>query len=183
MILKINSKVFIIAEIGVNHNGSIKKAKKLILKAKKAGADAVKFQNFKSERLVTDNAPMARYQITNTKSKDSQFNLLKRLELKYEKYNELIFFSKKNKINFLSSPFDEQSYEFVRNKLNLKVIKIPSGEINNYLMLNKINLNKEQIILSTGMANELEILKTINFISKRQVYKKVRNEIKINKKI
>jgi len=182
MIFNNNSKTFIIAEIGVNHNGSIKNAKRLILAAKKAGADAVKFQNFKANRLVTHKAPMANYQMKNTKSKKSQLKLLKKLELNYEDYKDLINFSKKNKIKFLTSPFDEKSYEFVKKKLKLNLIKIPSGELNNYLMLSKINLDKEKIILSTGMANKKEILDAVNTISKKKIYTLNKNNIVKNKK-
>lgn len=182
MILNNNSKTFIIAEIGVNHNGSIENAKKLILAAKKSGADAVKFQNFKAELLVTKKAPMADYQIKNTNSKKTQYNLLKKLELSHENYKYLINFSKKNKIKFLTSIFDEKSLEYVKKKLKINLIKIPSGELNNFLMLSKINLKKEKIILSTGMSNIHEIMNAINIISKNKIYSKSRNKILINNK-
>lgn len=171
MILKkiINSnKVYIIAEIGVNHNGSLAKAKKLILYAKKSGANAVKFQNFQAESLATKFAPKANYQIKNTKNNESQFSMLKRLQLKPEDYYIIKNFCKRNHIDFLSSPFDNESLEFLKNKLRLKIIKIPSGEINNFKLLN--NLKTSSIILSTGMSTEIEIANAINFIYKKKIF-------------
>ncbi len=172
-------KIIIIAEIGVNHDGNFKKAKKLILAAKKCGADFVKFQNFQASKLSTTFAKMAKYQIKNTKQKVSQFKMLKKLELKKNDYPKLKKFAKKNKIFFLSSPFDEGNLEYLTKNLKCKIIKIPSGEINNYLMLNKVNLNKHQIILSTGMSTNLEIAGAINIISKKKIYLISKNEIKI----
>ena len=114
MTLNSNNKTFIIAEIGVNHNGSLAIAKKLILAGKKAGADAVKFQNFTAEKLVTINAKKAPYQIKNTKNNNSQFKMLKKLELKKSYYFDLIRFCKLNNIEFLSSVFDIESVIFFK---------------------------------------------------------------------
>jgi len=172
-------KVIVIAEIGVNHDGNFKKAKKLILAAKKCGADFVKFQNFQASKLSTTFAKMAKYQIKNTKQKVSQFEMLKKLELKKNDYPKLKKFAKKNEISFLSSPFDEENLEYLTKNLKCKIIKIPSGEINNYLMLNKVNLNKHQIILSTGMSTNLEIAAAINIICKKKIYLISKNKIKI----
>ena len=110
MILK--DKVYVIAEAGVNHNGNLNIAKKLIKAAKTSGADAVKFQNFTAENLVTKKAQKAPYQIKNTKNNSSQFNMLKKLELKTEDYFKLKKFSKKINIDFLSSVFDIESVYF-----------------------------------------------------------------------
>ena len=175
-------KIKIIAEIGVNHNGSIPLAKKLIKIAKHSGADFVKFQNWKAERLVTSNAEMANYQKINTKKKFKQIQLLKPLELKDKDYFNLIKYCKKNSIQFLSSPFDEVSYKFLTNKLKCKIIKIPSGEINNFLLLREINLNKHKIFLSTGMSTISEIANCINFIAKSNIYCIYKNKVKIKSK-
>lgn len=179
MLKKIKKEIQIIAEVGVNHNGSLSKAKKLILTAKNCGANFVKFQNFQAEKLSTKSAKMAEYQIKNLKKKSTQFQMLKRLELTRKIYPALKNFSKKNNITFLSSPFDEENYDYLTKNLKCKIIKIPSGEINNYLMLKKISLKKHQIILSTGMSNFKEIANTINFICKKKLYKVNSNQVKI----
>jgi len=141
---------------GVNHNGSVELAKQLIDKASEAGADAVKFQSFKAEKLVTKGAKKAEYQEVATGNIDSQFNMLKRLELDYDKHDELIQHAKSKGIMFLSSPFDLESIDLL-DRLGLEIFKIPSGEINNLPYLRKLgNLNKK-IILSTGMATLSEI--------------------------
>ena len=178
MTSKIN-RVFIIAEIGVNHNGKLSIAKKLIIAAKKCGADAVKFQNFSAENLVTKNAKKAPYQIKNTKNNNSQFDMLKRLELKKENYFELLKFCKYQKIEFLSSVFDSESIYFLEKKLKIKKIKIPSGEITNFLLLKNLNLMKYNIILSTGMSNMREIINSINLIAKKDIYEMKNNIISI----
>jgi len=155
--------VFIIAEAGVNHNGSIKIAKKLINLASEAGADAIKFQTFKAENLVTKNLEKANYQKNNTSKKESQYKMLKKLELTKETHQELIRYSKKKKIQFLSSPFDHESIQLL-NDLGLKIFKIPSGEITNFPYLKHIGKLKKKIILSTGMANILEIRNALNIL-------------------
>ena len=170
-------KILIIAEIGVNHNGRMTIAKKLILAAKKSGADVVKFQNFSAEKLVTKNAKKAPYQTRNTKNKKSQLEMLKKLELKIKNYFSLIKFCKAKNIKFLSSVFDPESIDFLYKNLNIKTIKIPSGEITNPLILNKLNLKKHTVILSTGMSNMKEIIVAINTIAKKQIYKINKNKI------
>ena len=175
-------KIQIIAEIGVNHNGSLSLAKKLIKIAKYSGADFVKFQNWKAECLVTNDAEMANYQKINTNKKFKQIELLKPLELKNKDYFNLIKCSRKNNIQFLSSPFDEESYRFLTKKLRCKIIKIPSGEINNFLMLNEINLKKQKVFISTGMSTISEIARCINFIAKSEIYIIKKNDIKIKSK-
>ena len=107
------NKVYLIAEIGVNHNGKLHLAKKLVKSAKKCGADAVKFQKFIAENLVTKKAKKAPYQIKNTKNKNSQYEMLKKLELKDKDFYLLKNYAKKNKIDFISSVFDEKSVDFL----------------------------------------------------------------------
>lgn len=148
--------VFIIAEAGVNHNGSIELAKKLIDAAVEAGADAVKFQTFKAENLVSKNASKAEYQKETTGSEESQFDMIKKLELDLDTHRELISYCAERNIMFLSTPFDLDSIEMLNN-LELKIFKIPSGEITNLPYLRKIGSLKKQVILSTGMANIDEI--------------------------
>ena len=164
------NRVYIIAEAGVNHNGNLDTAKKLVLAAKKSGADAIKFQNFVTKELVTKNAKKAPYQIKNTKNKDNQFTMLKKLELKLNDYLDLKNFCKKIKIDFLTSVFDVESLNFVEKNLKPKVLKIPSGELTNFFLLDKINLKNYSIILSTGMSNINEIKKAINRITKKKIY-------------
>ena len=144
-------KVFIIAEAGVNHNGSIELAKRLIDKAAEAGADAVKFQSFKAENLVTKTAKKAEYQETATGVAENQFQMIKKLELDYEKHGELINYCQEKGIMFLSSPFDLESIDLL-HKLELEIFKIPSGEITNLPYLRKIGKLKKKVILSTGMS-------------------------------
>jgi N,N'-diacetyllegionaminate synthase len=172
-------KVFVIAEIGVNHNGSLKLAKKLIIAAKKSGADAVKFQHFSAKNLTTITSKKASYQIKNTGSNETQFEMLKKLELKEKDYLELNLFSKKNKIMFLSSVFDERSIDFIYKKLKIDLIKVPSGEITNLLLLRRIDLNKHKVILSTGMSTIKEISEALNTICKTKVFLYKKNYVKI----
>ena len=157
-------KVFIIAEAGVNHNGSVDIAKKLIDVASEAGADAVKFQTFKAENLVTKKAKKANYQVETTDSNESQFNMLKKFELDLEKHEQLIFHCKQKKIIFLSSPFDIESTELLYS-LGLKIFKIPSGEITNLPYLRHIGKLNKNIILSTGMANLTEIKNALEVLT------------------
>ena len=149
-------KTFIIAEAGVNHNGSIELAKKLIDVAVDAGADAVKFQTFKAENLVTGQAEMASYQKENLKQETSQYEMIKALELSFNDFEKLKHYCDEVGIKFLSTPFDIESARFLRY-LGLDIFKIPSGEITNYLLLREIGSYKKQVILSTGMADLGEI--------------------------
>jgi len=141
-------RVFIIAEAGVNHNGSIETAKKLVDAAVASGADAVKFQTFKAKNLVTRYAKKASYQKKLTGQKESQFKMLKRLELSKEMHLRLINYCNIKKIKFLSSPFDLESIELLKN-LGLNIFKIPSGEITNINYLKFLGKIKKKIILST----------------------------------
>lgn len=146
------NSVIIIAEAGVNHNGSIDTAKKLIDEAKNAGADYVKFQTFKAANLVTKAAKKAEYQIANTSDsgEDNQFEMLKALELSLDDHLELISYCKEKNIKFLSTAFDLESIDLLSN-LNIDLFKIPSGEITNLPYLKKIGKSGKKVILSTGM--------------------------------
>ena len=150
------NKVFIIAEAGVNHNGSIELAKKLIDVASESGADAVKFQTFKAEKLVSKNAQKADYQKQTTNKTESQFDMIKKLELDLDTHKELIAYCKTKNIMFLSTPFDHDSIELLNN-LGLEIFKIPSGEITNLPYLRYIGKLNKKVILSTGMADIGEI--------------------------
>ncbi|MBT3699420.1 MAG: N-acetylneuraminate synthase [Methylococcales bacterium] len=150
------SKVFIIAEAGVNHNGSTELAKKLIDVAVHSGADAIKFQTFKAENLVSKKAQKAEYQKQTTDSKESQFEMIKKLELDVDTHQALMAYCAEKNILFLSTPFDHDSINLL-NKLELDIFKIPSGEITNLPYLKQIGALNKQVILSTGMANLGEI--------------------------
>lgn len=152
-----NDRVMIIAEAGVNHNGSLELAKQLIDTAADAGADFVKFQTFKTEQLVSRHAPKAAYQKEAVKDgDDSQFNMLKKLELSEKDHYVLKAYAEKSGIRFLSTAFDLGSIDFL-GSLGLPLFKIPSGEITNYQYLKKIASKAKPVVLSTGMANLCEI--------------------------
>lgn len=149
--------VIIIAEAGVNHNGNLDLAKELILAAATAGADYVKFQTFKADKLVTVDAEMASYQTKNTgNSEASQYSMLKKLEMPEEWHYELRDFSEKNNIKFLSTGFDEGSIDFL-DTLGVDLYKIPSGEITNAPFLEHIASKKKPVVLSTGMSDLTEV--------------------------
>lgn len=157
------SKTFIIAEAGVNHNGKIALAKRLIDAAKEAGADAVKFQTFTAERLVTAKAAKADYQKKRTSQGESQLAMLKKLELSLADHQELIQHCRKRKILFLSTPFDEESMDLL-DKLGILIFKIPSGEITNIAFLKYIAHKGKPMILSTGMSTLLEVQQAVRSI-------------------
>jgi N-acetylneuraminate synthase len=146
-------KTFIIAEAGVNHNGSLDMAKALIDVAVDSGADAVKFQTFRAENLVTEAAPKANYQLQQTETSESQFTMLKKLELNLEHHLELIAYAQQKKMQFLSTPFDLESLKLLTEKCDIPLIKIASGEITNSPLLLAAARTGKPIILSTGMAN------------------------------
>jgi N-acetylneuraminate synthase len=147
---------FVIAEAGVNHNGDIALARQLVDVAATAGADAVKFQTFKAEQLVTGDAPKADYQKQTTGAAESQFEMLKRLELTHEMHVELMACCRGRGIQFLSTPFEEDSADELIG-LGLKLLKIPSGEITNLPFLAHIAGKRVPVILSTGMASLGEV--------------------------
>lgn len=156
------TKVLIIAEAGVNHNGDFEKAKKLIEVAAEAGADIVKFQTFKAKKLVSSSAKKAEYQQTNfAESDNSQFNMLKKLELPFEWHQDLIDYAKSQEIQFASTGFDEESVDFLES-LGQSFFKIPSGEITNLPYLEHIASKNKPTILSTGMADMNEISEAID---------------------
>ncbi len=155
--------VFIIAEAGVNHNGSVTLAKQLIDVAAEAGADAVKFQTFKTEQLVSRNAKKADYQLEHTDVGESQFDMIKKLELDIQTHRELIAYCQKRRIMFLSTPFDHESIIMLHD-LALPIFKIPSGEITNLPYLRAIGALKKEVILSTGMATLGEIETALNIL-------------------
>lgn len=146
------SHVLIIAEAGVNHNGSVETAKRMIDKAVEAGADVIKFQTFKSEKLVSKSAKQAEYQKKNiaNSENDSQLDMLKKLELSEYDHNELMDYCAKKQIRFFSTAFDMESIDYLHS-LHVGLWKIPSGEITNYPYLKKIAQFGEPVILSTGM--------------------------------
>lgn len=147
---------FIIAEAGVNHNGSIDLAYKLIDLASEAGVSAIKFQTFKAKNLILKNTAKADYQIQAENPNESQYDMLKKLELDDDDHIRLINYCNKKGIIFLSSPFDLESIDLLDN-LNLKTFKIPSGEITNLPYLKRIGSLDKNIILSTGMSTLKEI--------------------------
>ena len=155
--------VFVIAEAGVNHNGSIDLALKLVDAAKAAGADAVKFQTFRAERLATRSAHKAAYQERTTAEAESQFEMLQRLELDAEAHRHIIEHCRKRKIQFLSSPFDAQSADLLE-EMDLPLYKVPSGEITNAPFLEHIAKKGRPIILSTGMSTLGEVEEAVRVL-------------------
>ena len=159
------NKTLIIAEAGVNHNGDILIAEKLIEQAAISGADIVKFQTFNTSDLVTKNAPKAEYQLINENRSKNQLELLKGLELNEKQFNLLRKHCGKYNIEFLSTAFDNKSLSMLE-KFNLKRNKIPSGEITNLPLLKRIGAYNKDVILSSGMANLGEIEMAINILEK-----------------
>jgi len=162
--------VFIIAEAGVNHNGDIKLAKKLIDVAVDAKVDAVKFQTWKTELLVTKDAKQAEYQTENTKIEESQYDMLKKLELSYDDFKELKNYCDSKNIMFLSTPDEIESANFLVDLQD--IFKIGSGELTNYPYLKHIGSLKKKIILSTGMSNMDEIGDALDVLVKSGTPKK-----------
>lgn len=156
-------KVFIIAEAGVNHNGSMELAKKLIDVAVESGADCVKFQTGKPELGLTKHVQKASYQVDSTGGEESQLDMIKKLELPFDRHQDLIDYCNEKGIMFLSTPFDLPSVDLL-DSLGLKIFKIPSGEVIHYPYLKKIGSLNKQIILSTGMATMGEIEAAINVL-------------------
>ena len=156
-------KTLIIAEAGVNHNGSLKLACKLIDVAKAAGADIVKFQTFKATKLVSESADKAIYQKNTTDPAETQFEMIRKLELSRENHIELIRHCEKVGIEFLSAPFDLDSIDLL-HELGVKYFKIPSGEITNYPYLKAMAFYNKPIIMSTGMADMDEVLAALDVL-------------------
>lgn len=156
-------KTFIIAEAGDNHNGSRELAFRLIDKAVEAGADCVKFQTFITEEIISKRAEKAEYQKAATGSDESQYQMVKKLELSFEQFRELQKYAEERGITFLSTPFDIPSVEFL-DSINIPCFKIPSGEITNLPYLIKIAETGRDVIMSTGMAELNEIESAINIL-------------------
>lgn len=159
------SKCIIIAEVGVNHNGSIELAKKHIDAAKTAGVDYVKFQTFKTEKLVTKKGSKANYQKLNNSDSETQFEMLKKLELSERDFLELNTYCLNNQIGFLSTGFDLESLDFLNEEINQEIFKIPSGEITNFPYLRKVASFGKPVILSTGMCIIPDIEKAVNVLT------------------
>ena len=156
-------KVYIIAEAGDNHNGDFNTALKLVDVAKRAGADCVKFQTFVTEEIISKYAEMAEYQKQNTGKEESQFEMVKRLELSFDEFRKIKEYCDRVGIQFLSTPFDLKSVDFL-NELGVPFFKIPSGEITNYPYLIKIAHTGKPVVMSTGMCEPDEILAAINVL-------------------
>lgn len=162
----------IIAEAGVNHNGDLDMAKALVDMARDANADAVKFQFYHTEQLAVSTLQKTRYQKENTGDNDSQYEMLKKLELSAKDMEALFLYCKSKKIQFLSSAFDEESCEYL-DSIGIKTFKIPSGEITNYLLLKRLSTLKQDIILSTGMSSLEEIKDAIELLESNHVKRKI----------
>lgn len=150
------TETFIIAEAGVNHNGSLELAKRLVDVAAEAGADAVKFQTFRADKLVSRKAQKAEYQKRTTAAEETQYEMIKKLELDENAHSELIRYCREQRIMFLSTPFDHDSIDML-NDFGMPIFKIPSGEITNLPYLRHIGRLGKEVILSTGMADLGEI--------------------------
>lgn len=155
--------VYIIAEIGCNHNGDFKLAKKMVDVAVDCGVDAVKFQTFKADKLISKYAPKADYQKVTTGTEDSQLEMTRKLELSFEEYLELRDYCITKKVDVFSTPFDNESLDFLIST-DMPVYKIPSGEITNLTYLEKIGKQRKKVILSTGMANIDEIKTAVSIL-------------------
>ena len=164
------NKTIIIAEAGVNHNGDIETAKRLIDVAADAGVDYVKFQTFKANKIVTKQAKRADYQNKNTKDLDTQYEMLKKLELNEDSHHLLIKYCNHKGIKFLSTGFDLDSLEFL-HKIGIRLAKIPSGEITNYPYLKKVAQLFSEVVLSTGMSDMDDINKALAILLKFGVKK------------
>jgi N,N'-diacetyllegionaminate synthase len=163
-----NNKTIVIAEAGVNHNGDMTLAKRLIEAAKFAGADIVKFQTFKAKNLVTQYAKKADYQITNPKDSETQYSMLNKLELTDEMHRELILYCKSLNIEFLSTAFDVDGIKFLKN-LGQERFKISSGDITNLPLLRYIGSLGKEVILSTGMSTMNEVQTAIELLQQSGV--------------
>lgn len=157
-------KTYVIAEAGVNHNGSLELALQLVDEAAKAGADAVKFQTFQADKLVVRTAKKADYQLQTTDSRESQWEMLKKLELSSDDHTELVNYCKEKGIQFLSTPFDLDSLDLLTS-YNLPYLKISSGDLTNSLLLLKAARSGTRIILSTGMSTLAEIEKALSVLA------------------
>lgn len=159
------TRALVIAEIGVNHNGCRDIATKLIDESKKAGADIVKFQTFSTSALVTKDADMAQYQKLKSSQNSTQYKMLKELELDFDTFKYLSDYCQKLNIGFMSTAFDDESFEFIVNELPLFALKIPSGEINNAPFILKHAQTGMNIIMSTGMCDLNDIREALGVLA------------------
>lgn len=158
------SKVFVIAEAGVNHNGSLDTAKRMIDAAAQAGADAVKFQTFKADSLVRRDARKAAYQEENARDRqETQYDMLKHLELTEQMHHELMDYCKEKEILFLSTPFDTDSLKMLVER-GITILKVPSGEVTNYPYLREIGRTGKPVIMSTGMCDLEEVKAAVSLL-------------------
>jgi N,N'-diacetyllegionaminate synthase len=158
-------KTIIIAEAGVNHNGDMQIARKMIDVAAAAGVDIIKFQTFTAEKLVTRNADKAEYQKKSCMHEESHFDMIRRLELTRQQHESLIAHCRERKIQFLSTGFDQDSLDMLV-ELGVNIIKVPSGEITNYPYLRHVGKLKKEVVLSTGMATISEVESALNVLEK-----------------
>ena len=170
--LNTNKMPLIIAEAGVNHNGKLINAFKLIDAAKNAGADYIKFQIYKTENLVDKKIGLANYQKKNLKKKISQYKMLKKYSLGFDKFFKIIKYCKKKKIKFIATPFDLDSLQFLK-KNKVDFIKISSSDINNFEILSEVTKFNTDLILSSGLSDIKEIKKTLDFLYKKKFKKKL----------
>lgn len=170
---------YIIAEIGVNHNGETQLAKELIIAAKVAGADAVKFQTFRASELVTKSGEKANYQKETTSVQESQLTMLEKLELSHQQHHELYEFCQQQQITFLSTPFDTSSVKFLTQELGLTKLKISSGDLTNAPMLLACAQTGCQIIISTGMATISDIEQALGVLAYGYSSKSTGVELKV----
>ncbi len=154
-------QVYIIAEAGVNHNGNLELAQKLVREGAAAGVDAVKFQTFRPDKLVTKRAEKAAYQKVTTGTQESQLEMLQKLTLRDEDYVELEQLCRECGVDFISTPFESDSLQFLTTKVNVPFVKVPSGEITNAPFLWEIAQTQKPVVLSTGMATLGEIEKAL----------------------
>ncbi len=162
-----DAPVFIIAEAGVNHNGEIKQAHQLIDQAAACGADAVKFQTFITEEIISKDAPLAGHHLANVGKSTSHFDLIKRLELRFDAFDELKQHCEEKKMTFFSAPYDIESARFLIG-LGVEIIKVPSSEMMNYPMLDVIRREDTLVMLSTGMSQWDEIVDAVSFVKEYQ---------------
>lgn len=163
-IIGLGQPVFVIAEAGVNHNGDLKMARALIDVAVEAGADAVKFQTFSADRLVTTDAPKAEYQLQTTADAESQFEMLKRLELSADAHRELQSYCHERGIIFLSTPFDEEAVDLL-DELGVPAFKISSGDLTNSTLLEYVASKGKPVIISTGMSELSELIEAVSVLN------------------
>ena len=175
----IKNKTYIIAEAGINHNGSLSIAKKLIKIAKDCGADAIKFQTYKSNLLATPTAKKSEYQNEYNKA-ISQLKMLKKYELSKQDHEKLLEYSKKLRIDFISTPFDTDSLQYLVSKLKLKTIKISSTDITNIPFLLEAGSKSTNIIISSGMSSIDDVKVALSSLSYANKYKDSKQKYKFN---